>query len=80
MLAYVFLVLLSWMGEVSVVVIWAVLNVFMVSFGLDFVDLLVDYWDKWYSRRAIPDSHFSRRIRNNWDHELSGKSLSTTDL
>jgi hypothetical protein len=52
----------------------------MVSFGVDFVDLLVDYWDKWYGRQIQPEAPFSRRIRNNWDHELSGKSFSTNDL
>lgn len=60
--------------------IWGVLNVFMVSFGMDFADLLVDYWDKWYGRQIQPEAPFSRRIRNNWDHELSSKSLSTNDL
>ena len=80
MVAYIFLALINRLKEVSVVVVWIVLTTFMVSLLLDFVDLVVDYWSKTYSRKA-GEKPVYKRIRNNWDHELSLKSLaSTADL
>ena len=80
MVAYIFLALINRLKEVSVVVVWIVLTTFMVSLLLDFVDLVVDYWSKTYSRKA-GEKPIYKRIRNNWDHELSLKSLaSTADL
>jgi hypothetical protein len=43
--------------------------------------LVVNFWNRTYNKRAKHQSPFEKRIRNNWDHELSLKSLaSTADL
>lgn len=75
---YIFVVLVNSLKEVSILIVWIILNAFMINFGVEFVDLIVDFWNKTYNRHVAVPRPFEKAIRNNWDHELSLKSLATT--
>jgi hypothetical protein len=77
MALYIFLVLVNSLKEVSILVIWIIVNAFMVNFILEFVNLIVNFWSRTYDRAKTERPVF-KRIRNNWDHELSMKSLTST--
>jgi uncharacterized protein involved in cysteine biosynthesis len=44
--------LINTLGQVSALVVWIIANIFMINLGVDFVDLVIDYWNNTYNRAS----------------------------
>lgn len=60
--------LINTLGQVSALVVWIIVNIFMISLGVDFTDLVIDYWNSTYNRASRGAVKIFKKIRNNWDH------------
>ena len=72
---YCFIVSINKFSQVSILVIWIIINAFMISLFVDFVDLIINYWKKTYGNKNKENNKFVKFIRTVWDHDLSTKSL-----
>jgi uncharacterized protein involved in cysteine biosynthesis len=44
--------LINTLGQVSALIVWIIVNAFMINFGVEFVDLAIDYWNNTYNRAS----------------------------
>ena len=73
---YIAGVLVNKIGQGTIVIIWLILLVLMVSLGVDFFDMVSIYKDKFVSNnKKEANKPYIKRIRTLWDHDLSLKSL-----
>jgi uncharacterized protein involved in cysteine biosynthesis len=50
MITYIFGMLINTLGQVSALIVWIIVNIFMINFGVEFIDLVIDYWNNTYNR------------------------------
>ena len=75
---YASITLINKLNQISVLVIWIIINIFMISLFMDFVDFIIDYWKQTYANEKRESNKFYRMIRSIWDHDISTKSLAET--
>lgn len=78
MSVYVFLAFVNNLTEISILVVWIIINIFMVNFGLEFTDLVFNYWNRAYNTHVHTKSYY-HSIRLIWDHNVP-KSECTTEI
>lgn len=77
---YVFLMLVNILKDTSILIIWLIINVFMVSHGLDFFEMVINFWHNNYNKTNTQNKHqFCKEIRNIWDFDPALKSLAETN-
>lgn len=60
--------LINTLGQASALIVWIIVNIFMVNFGVEFIELVIDYWSSTYNRGGRGEEKIFKKIRNNWDH------------